>query len=100
MANQGEVDLFSRGVENEPQRTLCTGRTSNHKVIDDFAVLVEQLGITLAAWLEIEKVGGAQRFEEARNGCVVAALNQRLTHMRNVEQPSSFASMEVLGKDP
>ena len=100
LANEGEVGLFSRGVDDEPQRTLCAGRAGDHKVIDDPAIFVEQLGIALTTGREIEKICRAERFEKARNGCVVAALDQRLTHMRNVEQPSSLTSVEVLGEDP
>ena len=30
---------------------------------------------------------------------MVGALDQRLTHMRNIEQPGRFAGVEVLGED-
>src|SRR4029077_11941392 len=86
--------------DNEPQPTLCAGRPGDHKVIYDATSFVEQLGITLATWREIEEVGRAERFKKGRDGCVVAALDQRLTHVRNIKQTGGFTSMEVLGEDP
>ena len=97
--DEREVDLFSRRVDNKPQRTLCAGRPGDHKVIDDATSFVEQLGIALATGREIENVGRAERFKKSRDGCVVAALDQRLTHVRNIKQTGGFASMEVLGED-
>src|ERR1700722_3632653 len=100
LANEGEVGLFSRGVYYEPQRAPCARRAGDHKVVDDPAIFVEQLGVALTTLSEVEKICRAERFEKARNGCVVAALDQRLTHMRDVEQASSLTSVEVLGEDP
>ena len=100
MADQGEVDLFSRGVDNEPQQAVRPRRPGDHKVIDDSAIFVEQLGIALAAWSEVEKIRGAQRLKKRSNSRVVGAFDQRLTHMRNVEQPSRLAGVKMLGEDP
>ncbi len=43
---------------------------------------------------------GHSDFKKACNGRVATALDQRLTHMRNVERTSGFASVEVLGEHP
>ena len=75
------------------------GGRVDHQVVDDPAVVVEQLGIALAARGETEQVGGTQRLEKARDRRVVGALDQRLAHMRNVEQPGGLAGVEVLGED-
>ncbi len=98
-ANKREVDGLSRGVDDEPQRAVRAGRAGHHQVVDDAAVVVEQLGIALAAGSETEDVGGAERFEKGRDGCMIGALDQRLAHVRDVEQPSRFAGVEVLGED-
>ena len=79
---------------------VCAGRAGDHEVVDDSAIFVEKLGIALAAWSEVEKIRGAERFKKARDGRVAGALDQRLTHVRNVEQPSRLAGVEVLGEDP
>ena len=91
---------FREALTTSLSAPSAPGGAGDHKVVDDPAIFVEQLGIALTTGSEVEKIGRAERFEKARNGCVVAALDQRLTHMRNVEQASSLASMEVLGEDP
>ena len=94
-----EVDGLSRRVDDEPQRPVCARRARDHQVVDNSAVVVEQLRITLAALGEIEEVGRAKRFEKGRDSFMVVALDQRLAHMRDVEQPSKFAGVEMLGED-
>ena len=37
--------------------------------------------------------------EKGRDGAMLGALEQRLAHMGNVEQPGGFAGMQVLGQD-
>ena len=56
------------------------------------------MGIALAAGREGDEVGGAKLLEEARDGAMVGALDQRLAHMRNVEQAGAFAGVQVLGQ--
>ena len=98
-ANKREVDGLSRGVDDEPQRAVRAWRARDHQVVDNSALVVEQLGIALAAGSEIEEIGRAKRFEKGGDSCMIGALDQRLAHVRDVEEPSKFAGVKVLGQD-
>ena len=100
LSNEGEVDFLSRGVDDEPQRAVGAGWPRDHKVIDDSAGLVEQLGVTLTARGEVQQVCGTEGFKKARDRRVVSAFDQRLAHVRNIEKPGGVPGVEVLGEDP
>ena len=99
LAHEREVDRLSRRVDDEAQSAVRAGRARHHKVVDDPALVVEQLRIALAPGREAPKVGGAEMLEKGRDGAMIGALEQRLAHMGNVEQPGGFAGVEVLGED-
>ena len=42
---------------------------------------------------------GTERLQSARDGRVVGAVEQRLAHVRDVEQPGGGARVQVLGED-
>ena len=63
------------------------------------ALFVEELRVALPARREIEDVGGAERLEKGRRGPVVRPLDQRLAHVRDVEQARRLAGVQVLGED-
>ena len=48
--------------------------------------LVGELGVALAAGREIDDVARHQRFERARDRLVVGADQERLAHVRDIEQ--------------
>ena len=98
LAQEGEVDFLARGVDHEPQCSFRAERAGDHEVVDDSAAFVEQLGVALTAWRKVEKVRGTQRFEKGSDDGMVSALDQGLTHVRDVKQPRSLAGLEVLGE--
>ena len=75
------------------------GGRVDHEIVDDAAVLVEQLRVALPSGREVEKVGGTDLLERGRNRCVVGGFDQRLPHMRNIEQPGALTRAQMLGED-
>ncbi len=100
LANEGEIDGLARRVDDEPQDAVSAGGARHHQVVDDAARLVQKLGIALTAGREIDDVGGNERLEESGEARVTGALDQRLAHMRHVEQPRRLAGMEMLRHHP
>ena len=99
LANEGEVDSLARRVDDEPQDAVGAGKASHHQVVDDSAAFVQELSVALSARREVDNVCGNERFEKGGEARVVRALEQRLAHMRDIEQAGSPASMQMLGKD-
>ena len=99
LANESEVDGLARRVDDEPQDAVGAGRAGHHQVVDDSAAFVQELRVALSARREVDDVRGNERFEKGGDARVVGALEQRLAHMRDIEQAGRPAGMQMLGKD-
>ena len=97
----GEIGLLARGVDDEHQHAVLDGiaRARHHQVVENAAILVGELGIALPPGREADDVGSHQRLERARGGLVVGPDQERLAHVRDVEQAGRAAGMGVLGND-
>ena len=95
------VGLLGGGVHDEEEHAVLggVGRARHHQVVEDAAFLVGELGVALAARRQIHDIGGHQRFERARHRLVIGADQERLPHVRDIEQPGVGAHMIVLGDD-
>ena len=95
------VRLLRRRVDDQEQHAVLgrIGRARHHQVVEDAAVVVEQLRVALAAGREADDVARHQRLERARDRLVVGADEERLAHVRDVEQAGRAAHMIVLGDD-
>ena len=96
------IDRFARGIDDEHEHAVFVGLggTRHHQVVDDAALLIEQLGVALAAEAEIDEIGTDQSFERARGGVVVRAGQKGLPHVGDVEQPRGGPRVQMLGNDP
>ena len=95
------VRLLGRRVDDQKQHAVLVriDRARHHQVVDDAAVFAGELGVALAAGREADDIAGHERFERARDRLVVGADEERLAHVRDVEQAGSAAHMIVLGDD-
>ena len=95
------VGVLGRRVDDQHQHAVLgrIGRARHHQVVEDAAALVGELRVALAAGREADDVAGHQRFERARHRLVVGADQERLAHVRDIEQAGRAAHMIVLGDD-
>jgi hypothetical protein len=96
-----EVILLPRGVDDnvEPAIHARVGRAGDHQIVDDAAILVQQLRVTLLARFKRPDVGRNQRFHCACGGGEVRATEERLSHVGDVEQTGLAARVVVFGDD-
>ena len=95
------VGFLGGGVHDEEEHAVFgrVRRAGHHEVVEDAAFLVGELGVTLAAGGEVDDVRRHQCFECARDRLVIGANQERLSHVRDIEQPGLGAHMIVLGND-
>ena len=98
-AQQREVDALARGVDDERDPPLGARRARRHQIVDDAALGVEELRVTLATGREGQNVRRAERLERARGRLVIGAVEKGLTHMRNIEQARLRARVEMFGEN-
>ena len=102
-ADAGEervVDGFSGGVDHQPERAVRGGSARHHEIVDDAALVVEELRVALPARSQTEDVGCAEGLEERRHGPVVRPFDRRLAHVRDIEKPCGLAGVQMLAEDP
>src|ERR671923_2479510 len=92
------VEIFARCVYNEEELSTVAGTTGpgHHQVIDGSAILVQELSVPLLTRLKIEDVSRHKRLERRGGRLVTRADKKRLPHVRNVEEPSFRARVQVL----
>ncbi len=97
----GIVHLLARGVDDQEQPAVLIGRRRprHHQVVDDAAVLVEQLGIALLAGPKPANVGGHECLQRRRRGRVIRPGQKRLPHVRDIEQAGLRARVQMLLQD-
>ena len=95
------VVVLARRVDDQHQHAVLgrVGRARHHQVVEDAAFLVEQLRVALPPMREVEDIGRHQRFERTCRRLVIGTGEERLTHVRDVEQPGGGARVRVLGDD-
>jgi hypothetical protein len=86
-------------VDHQVQPSVGAWRPGDHQIVNDAALGVEQLGVTLTAGRETKDVGRAQTLERARGRRVVGPIEPRLAHVRNVEQSGARARVQVFCED-
>ena len=93
-----EIRGLAGGVDHQGQAfALRPGRKSrDHQVVEDPAVLVGELGVADAAFSQGADIAGNQAFEAARR---VGAGQDRLPHVRDIEQAGLLAGEQMLGDD-
>ncbi len=87
-ADVGVVLVLARGVDDQHEAAVV-GRgdgARDHEVIDDAARVVEEERVALAAEAEAAEVAGGERLERGGGRVVVRAGEERLAHVRDVEE--------------
>ena len=97
----GAVSRLSRGVEDEVEVAGLGLRrgTGRHKVVENAAVLGQQLRVALPPWREMDQVGRDERLQRSSDRFPVRSCERRLAHVRYVEEAGVFARPEVLAQD-
>ena len=92
------VVVLAAGVDHQHQRAVAfgAGRPRHHQVVENAAIIGEELRVALLAGLEVEDVGGEERFERARRGVMVRAVQPAQAHVADVEEAGLFARPQVL----
>jgi hypothetical protein len=95
------VHLLARGIDHQEQPAVVIrrGRPSDHQVVDDAARIVEELGVALLAGLEPQDIGRHQCLQRGGCGCMVGPDQERLPHVRDVEQAGLGPRVLVLPED-
>jgi hypothetical protein len=97
------VVFLAAGVHDQMERAWMAwiGGAGDHEIVEDAAILVQELRVALLMRLEVEDVGRAKRFQRRRRGLVPAVVGQDkgLAHMRHVEQAGAAARPVVFGDD-
>ena len=97
--HMGIVDRLARGVDDETDDAVALHRTMEHQVVDQAAVVGQELRIALHAGLQVQDVGADQRLQRRGRRDVVRADETCLPHVRHVEQAGVLARPAVLGED-
>ena len=96
-----EIGGLGGGIDHQHQHAVLPRLVGagHHQVVEDAARVVEELGVALLARLQPDDVGRHQRLQRPRRGLVVGAEQERLAHVRDVEQAGLGAGVGVLGQD-
>ena len=91
-----EVGVLAGGVEHHQQ---VIARAGDHQIVEDAAVIVGELRVTLLARLQARDVARHQRLDCL--GRVLPGLGRQphLAHVRDVEQAGRRPRLRVLGQD-
>ena len=89
----GNVAVLGRAVDDDVEVFAAPGR---HQVVNDPAIVVEQQRIFWLHVLRGAEIAGHERFE---HGIDIAAMNEQLTHVADIEQARILASPHMLGDD-
>ena len=91
-----EIGVLAGGVENHQQ---VIARAGDHQIVEDAAVIVGELRVTLLARLQARDVAGHQRLDCL--GHVLPRLGRQphLSHVRDIEQAGRRPRLRVLGQD-
>ncbi len=93
-----EIGCFCRGIDDEKE-PLATGfvvEPRHHQIVENMALAIEQLGIPHLAWSKRRDFARHQSLQAARG---VRPRENRLAHVRNIEQSSTRAREKMFGDD-
>ncbi len=94
------IGVLAAGIHDEEQASLFTGieRARHHQVVENAAVVRQQLRVALLAGLEIENIGGNQRFHGAGYCLELSVLGdeKRLPHVAHIKKTRLFAGPKML----
>ena len=96
----GEILVLARRVDDQHQDAVLglVGRARHHQIVENAALLVEELGVALAAGGEVQDIGRHEGFERLRGRRMVRPHEESLAHMRHVEEAGAGARVEMLGE--
>ena len=92
------VLFLAAGVDHQHQRAVAfgAGRPRHHQVVENAAVVGEELGIALLAGFEVEDVRRQQRLDRTRRRRVIGAVQPAQAHVADVEEAGLLARPQVL----
>ncbi|MCY1451164.1 hypothetical protein D9M71_680190 [compost metagenome] len=87
----GQVLVLAGGVDHQEQFVIA--QVSDHQIIKDAALFVDEHGVALHAYRQVDDIHRHQGFQ-----CLggIGAAQTDLAHVRDVEQASLFTGVQVL----
>jgi hypothetical protein len=84
----GEIYLLSTGIYDQHQRSILIRirRPSDHKIVDNAAILGKKLRIALLTGAKIQKISWGKGLQCPRRCLVIRADQKGLPHMGDVKQ--------------
>ncbi len=99
--DMGEVLILAGRIDDQHQDAVLRllGRARHHQIVENAALLVEELRVALAPGSEVQDIGRHEGFERLGGRRMVAAHEEGLAHMRNVEEAGARPRVEMLGEN-
>ena len=98
-----KIHILARRIDHQSQHAFAEFRFAarHHQVVDDAAVVVEQLRIALLTRLQLDKRRGHELLKKRCHGLMVLVGRDEigLPHVRNVKEPSLLPRPQVLLHD-